>query len=275
MVRVPRNTSDLLFAHPQWRPVHACVAETDRWFVIPQDLEDAFATDSRDGYRSCAAEGWPCKDSYCYLSCPSFNSVFMCDKDHPQDLNERSTYNRACNFIGCTAARRRARRHDTDIDHFVVLTDLASAVLWNPVTKDAYMTRLKDMLNRCVRRLRWVHFTLMTSHAFAGTTTAPTAGCRRKCWTSTPRLLPMRGPTWRCGTQARRTTRRWRRCWARLRRGEGSCMTSCADVRAGEGYPLHAAQCYDTIQASLDRCLLLAAFLLLVVVEASLLVLLV
>jgi hypothetical protein len=29
--------------------------------VIPTDLEDAFATDSRDGYRNCAAEGYACK----------------------------------------------------------------------------------------------------------------------------------------------------------------------------------------------------------------------
>ena len=37
------------------------LAATDKWRVIPMDLEDAFATDSRDGYRNCAAEGYPCK----------------------------------------------------------------------------------------------------------------------------------------------------------------------------------------------------------------------
>ncbi len=70
-------------------------AASDRWAVIPMDLEDAFATDSRDGYRNCAAEGYPCKDAFCYLSCPQFHSIFMCDKDHPQDWVDRSTYNRA------------------------------------------------------------------------------------------------------------------------------------------------------------------------------------
>ena len=34
---------------------------TDKWRVIPMDVEDAFATDSRDGYRNCAAEGYACK----------------------------------------------------------------------------------------------------------------------------------------------------------------------------------------------------------------------
>ena len=54
--------------------VYARLRATDTWRVVPLDLEDAFATDSRDGYRNCAAEGYPCKDAYCYLSCSSFNS---------------------------------------------------------------------------------------------------------------------------------------------------------------------------------------------------------
>ena len=83
--------------------VYAHERVTDRWSVIPMDLEDAFATDSRDGFRDCSAQGNSCRDAYCYLSCPSFNSIYMCDKDHPQDLFERSTYNRACR----TAARAR------------------------------------------------------------------------------------------------------------------------------------------------------------------------
>ncbi len=46
-----------------WRPADCSrrAAESDKWVVIPQDLEDSFATDSRDGYRNCAAEGYACK----------------------------------------------------------------------------------------------------------------------------------------------------------------------------------------------------------------------
>jgi hypothetical protein len=61
------------------------------------------------------------QDAYCYLSCPDFNSVFMCDKDHPQDHVDRSTFNH-----------------------------LTSAVLWNPETKALYFSSLKLMLAKCV-----------------------------------------------------------------------------------------------------------------------------
>jgi len=90
-----------------------------RWFTIPEDVEDAFATDSRKGYRNCSAEGWACRDPYCYLSCAETNSIFMCDRTHPQDSFERSTFN-----------------------HMV------DAVIHYPVTKAEYFTRLREVTDK-------------------------------------------------------------------------------------------------------------------------------
>lgn len=56
-----------------------------RFRVIPTDLEDAFATDDRAGQRDCAAQGWPCRDAHCYLSCAATNTIYFCDRLHPQD----------------------------------------------------------------------------------------------------------------------------------------------------------------------------------------------
>ena len=79
------------------------------------------------------------QDAYCYLSCPSFNSgtssialrlqheefilicllfaVLLCDKDHPQDAIDRSTYNRASHQRGEAAHAHRAdsRRRRPDV----------------------------------------------------------------------------------------------------------------------------------------------------------------
>jgi hypothetical protein len=66
-----------------------------RWGLIPYDVEDAFATDFRSNHlpRSCAAQGWACRDAGCLLSCGEYNSISLCDRTHPQDAIERSTYN--------------------------------------------------------------------------------------------------------------------------------------------------------------------------------------
>ena len=66
-----------------------------RFGLIPYDVEDAFATDFRSNHaaRSCLAQGWACKDSGCLLSCGDFNSIYACDRSHPQDTADRSTYN--------------------------------------------------------------------------------------------------------------------------------------------------------------------------------------
>ena len=94
--RASALSSETAHARNILHQVYAHERVSDRWSVIPMDLEDAFATDSRDSYRDCSAQGNSCKDGYCYLSCPSFNSIYLCDSEHPQDLFERSTYNRAC-----------------------------------------------------------------------------------------------------------------------------------------------------------------------------------
>jgi hypothetical protein len=83
-----------------------------RLSVLPQDLEDAFATDSRFGFR---AQG--CRDAYCYLSCGATNSIFLCDRDHPQDAMSRDTFNH-----------------------------LVDAILWHPILKERYFARLRALL---------------------------------------------------------------------------------------------------------------------------------
>ena len=47
-----------------------------------------YALDYRDGIRSCdaATQCAANKTDYCLLKCDKFNSVFFCDKDHPQDI---------------------------------------------------------------------------------------------------------------------------------------------------------------------------------------------
>ena len=73
MLNVDRCTKNHVYAHLRGarfkRFAYASVAErraqqppaADKWRMIPMDVEDAFATDSRDGYRNCAAEGYACK----------------------------------------------------------------------------------------------------------------------------------------------------------------------------------------------------------------------
>lgn len=52
--------------------------QTDRWSMLPWDVEAALATDRGLG-------GKPAPD-YCILDCEQWNSPLFCDKNHPQDL---------------------------------------------------------------------------------------------------------------------------------------------------------------------------------------------
>ena len=97
--------------------------KTLEWRRIPWDLEDSFPVDYRDGIRACdaATQCAANETDYCLLTCAKFNSVFFCDKDHPQDIfvsdkpgdESRTTYN-----------------------------DMVEAVLTSPGTRSMYLRRL-------------------------------------------------------------------------------------------------------------------------------------
>ena len=78
-----------------------------RMMVVPTDLEDAFATDDRNGYRDCSAKRAIC-DPFCYLSCDAYNSPYMCDRLHPQDPQLDKV--RPAAWIWRRRRRRRRRR---------------------------------------------------------------------------------------------------------------------------------------------------------------------
>ena len=78
-----------------------------RWQVVPIDLEDAFATDDREGKRDCEAEGASCRDDYCYLSCPKNFGLFLCDRAHPQDAFEKTTYTHLVDAVLYTPPMRK------------------------------------------------------------------------------------------------------------------------------------------------------------------------
>ena len=68
-----------------------------------RDLEDSFPVDYRDGIKTCdaATQCAANETDYCLLTCDKFNSVFFCDRNHPQDIfvsdkpgeDSKSTYN--------------------------------------------------------------------------------------------------------------------------------------------------------------------------------------
>lgn len=96
--------------------------------LLRRDLEDTFPVDYRDGIKTCdaATQCSADKTDYCLLTCDKFNSVFFCDKDHPQDI-----------FVSDRPGEESGSTYNVMVD----------AVLSSPRTRAMYLRRLRTLMD--------------------------------------------------------------------------------------------------------------------------------
>lgn len=131
-----------------------------KWQRIPWDMEDSFATDYRNKDARCDANGkTACRASsgtYCVQSCEWWNSIFFCDREHPQDIftesDGRSTWNHLVNAVLKVPGSRamyfaelkRAISLLHDDQWLVTKTKQLAASVLNDATRDAVVWKRNE-----------------------------------------------------------------------------------------------------------------------------------